>query len=127
MRTILIATFMLICLTWSPAQAATKWATPFVFVGPNDTTRCVVTNQDKKVQTVQVQAVNVVGADQTLGGSGSTCTSPLNPGWSCHNDAPVGASVFCFAVTDSSKVRVNLEVLDAITQIPRVVVPATKQ
>jgi len=127
MRTIFVATFILICTTWSAAQAATKWATPFVFIGANDAIRCIVTNQGKKPLTVQVQAINVIGADETLGGSGSTCTGPLNPGWSCHNDAPVGASGFCFAATDSAKVRVILEVDDVITLSPRVVVPATKQ
>jgi hypothetical protein len=43
MRTIPFATFVLICVIGSAAQAVTRWATPFVYIGAGDAIRCVVT------------------------------------------------------------------------------------
>jgi hypothetical protein len=40
---ILFATFVLICVPGSAAQAVTRWATPFLYIGAGDAIRCVVT------------------------------------------------------------------------------------
>ena len=130
MRTTLVATFVLAFLPWSAAQAVTRWATPFVSIGTGDEVICSVTNLDKKPLSVEVNVVNSVGADITLGGSGSGCVGPLQPNWTCTNEGPTSASGWCFAVTDSSKVRVVLEVTQFAPSgppPPRLVVPATKQ
>lgn len=69
----------------------------------------------------------IICIDVALGGSGSTCVGQLQINYAFVNERPDGVSAWCFAVTDSNKVRVALEVNDLISLSPKIVIPATKQ
>jgi hypothetical protein len=122
MRTILVATLVLVC---SVAQALTTWITPFVFIGVGDALICEVTDLDKKPTFANVQLIDASGLG--IAPKESTCGQSLNPGVTCFNAGDVNVSAQCNVITGTSKVRVALEVVDVTSGSPRVVVPATKQ